>query len=214
MIKKQAISLRKAGYSIKQIAQMLQIAKSTSSVWLGNVEIKAPAKARIDRRSAEARTRGALERRRRLGIIYRTVENIVRDDLKSLSLDLKLKRLLCAFLYWGEGGKTFRTIKFTNSDPLLITVFLKLFRESFHLNEMKLTATLHLHSYHNERRQLLFWSKVTKIPIHRIHIYRKQNSGNRIKADYQGCITVNYSNSKLFTALTSYYKYFDYAGLV
>lgn len=212
--KNKALGFRRRGYSTKQIASKLKIAKSTSSLWVRDINMGVQAKSRIDRRSADARSRGALERKRRLAITYRVVEGIVKDDLKTIGLNLKLKRLLCAFLYWGEGAKTFGTIKFTNSDPKLVALFLKLFRESFVLDELRLAATLHLHSYHDERKQLLFWSNVTKIPIDRIHIYRKQNSGNRIKENYPGCITVNYSNSRLFTALTSYYKYFDYAGLV
>lgn len=214
LLKKQAISLRKAGYSIKQISSMLPIAISTSSVWLQGVVLRKSAKARIDRRSVEARQRGALERKRRLSITYRVTEKLVQEQLASVNLNLYHKRLLCAFLYWGEGAKTGKVLKFTNSDPQLILIFLELFRESFQINEMKLSATLHLHSYHNDNKQLLFWSKVTKIPLHRIHIYRKENSGKRIKLDYPGCITIKYSNSRLYTALTGYYKYFRRAGFV
>lgn len=214
ILKNQAIALRKAGYSIKQIAKMLGIAVSTSSVWLCDVELKTPAKKRIDRRSAEARQRGALERKRRLGVIYDTIENNVQEELTSLKLDKTLRRLLCAFLYWGEGAKTSKDLRFVNSDPKIIQTFLYLLRMSFEINDLKLRARLHLHEYHNEKKQLIFWSKITKIPIHRISIYRKPNTGKRIRLDYPGCISINYGDSKIFTALTGYYRFFNPGGLV
>lgn len=214
LLKKQAISLRKAGYSLKQISTMLLIAKSTASVWVRDIEMKMPAKHRLDRRSAEARQRGAIERKRRLTVKYNVIEQIVKDDLVSLKLNKTIKRLLCAFLYWGEGAKTRKDLRFINSDPKAIAIFLELFRESFEINELKFRARLHLHEYHNERKQLIFWSKITKIPLHRISIYRKPNTGKRIKDEYPGCISINYSDTKIFTALTGYYKFFKHGGLV
>ena len=127
-LKNEALEFRKKGYSIKQIAKHFGIARSTSSVWSRGIEMDQVAKARIDKRSQEARGCGALERKRRLLIMYRTVERIVSEEIRTLSLDQNMKRLLCSFLYWGEGAKTGPTIKFTNSDPKLIITFLALFR--------------------------------------------------------------------------------------
>ncbi len=207
--KKQAAFLREAGYSLRQIANILGIAKSTSSIWVRDVEIKAPAKFRLDQRSIEGRTRGALERKRRLAIKYRVIEQTVKDDLAEFRSSKTIKRLLCAFLYWGEGAKTRKDLRFINSDPKVIEAFLILFRGSFKVNELKFRARLHIHGYHDEKKQLIFWSRITKIPLHRISIYRKPNSGKRIKDNYPGCISINYADSKIFTALTGYYRFFN-----
>lgn len=208
-LKSQALSLRQSGYSIKQIAKMLNIAVSTSSVWLNGVELKVSAQKRIDLRSAEARQRGALERKRRLLIKYETIEKIVREDLDKLNLDKISKRLLCAFLYWGEGAKTGKDLRFINADPKVVQVYLLLLRDSFKINEIKLRARLHIHEYHDEKKQLIFWSKITKIPIYRISIYRKPNTGKIIREGYPGCISINYADSAVFTALTGYYRLLD-----
>jgi predicted transcriptional regulator len=208
-IKLQAIKYRKKGYSIKNIAKLLGIAKSTSSLWLREINMGKKAIRRIDKRSRKSRGRGAEERKRRLGIQYKIIEDIVKSDLERIKLTKLHARLLCAFLYWGEGAKRQKAIKFMNSDPALITVFLKLFRESFPVREDRLRATLHLHEYHNQKERLLFCSKITKIPMNQIGIYNKPNTGKRLRAEYPGCISINYSDSKIFTALTSYYKYFS-----
>ncbi len=207
--KKQAVSLRKAGYSLSRIAKMLQIAKSTSSIWVRDVEMKAPAKFRLDGRSVEGKTRGALERKRRLSIRYRVIDQSVKDDLADFIPSKTIKRLLCAFLYWGEGSKTRKDLRFINSDPKLIATFLTLFRGSFAIDELKLRARLHIHEYHDKNKQLIFWSKITKIPIYRISIYRKPNTGKRIREGYPGCISINYADSVIFTALTGYYRLLD-----
>lgn len=47
----------------------------------------------------------------------------------------------------------------------MIDTFLRLFRNSYQLNEKKLRALIHLHEYHNEEEMRIFWSKVTGIPL-------------------------------------------------
>lgn len=101
-------------------------------------------------------------------------------------------KIFCALLYWREGGKyDDRSIQFTNSDSKLVNAFLNLLRNSFSLNESKLRIFLHIHSYHSVRKQIKFWSSVTKVPpLQFIKPYIKSNTGKRIKFDYLGCINV------------------------
>ncbi len=47
-LKEKAISLRKQGYSIKEIAAELNIAQSTSSLWLSNIILNSTAQKRLD----------------------------------------------------------------------------------------------------------------------------------------------------------------------
>lgn len=49
-IKEKAIHLRKSGYSLKEIAQKLDIAKSTASMWLDNILIPPSAQKRLQKR--------------------------------------------------------------------------------------------------------------------------------------------------------------------
>jgi orotate phosphoribosyltransferase-like protein len=46
-IKRKAIALRKRGYSVKEIAEKLHIAKSTSSLWVREIKLNKKAQQRL-----------------------------------------------------------------------------------------------------------------------------------------------------------------------
>lgn len=54
-IVERAISLRKAGFSLNEISEELNIAKSTSSLWLQATELSLLAKERLERRQDDGR---------------------------------------------------------------------------------------------------------------------------------------------------------------
>jgi hypothetical protein len=205
-IKDKAVALRKKGYSIREIASNLGIAKSTSTLWVRDVHLSISAMARLEYGQYKGIRKGISARQQRLSKVYDSVQSITAEHIDSLIVDSKTKRLLCAFLYWGEGTKSRSRVRIINSDPKLIFVFLKLFRESFTLNEDKFRSTLHLHEYHNKNKQLQFWSKITRIPKNRIGIYLKPHTGKNKKPGYPGCISVNYFDVRIYDALVAYYK--------
>jgi hypothetical protein len=207
-LKDRACMLRKLGYSLKEIAHELSIAKSTASKWVLNIELGSAAKEKIFQKQNQGRRNSFSSLQLKRQKTYNSISSIVNKDLKSFVGNKLTTRLLCSFLYWGEGGKTDSCFRFTNSDPLMIRTFLHLFRSGFIPNETKFGATLHLHDYHNQEAQLQFWSKMTKIPKHKIGIYLKPHTGKNKRNGYQGCITVCYYDVKLFKALTSYYMSF------
>src|SRR6185369_13954076 len=94
------------------------------------------------------------------------------------------------------GNKSPRSfITFTNSDPDLVATFLRLFRNSFDLDEKRFRVLMHLHKYHNEEVQRNFWNKITRIKNEQFYrSYLKPNSGKYKKEGYQGCIKVQYTD--------------------
>jgi hypothetical protein len=102
-------------------------------------------------------------------------------------------------LYWCEGNKSVRDgISFTNSDPKLVKTFVSLLRKVFPLDEKKFRVCMHLHPYHNERRQKKFWSAITGVPTEQFtRPYLKPASKKYQKEGYQGCIRVQYHDSRL-----------------
>lgn len=144
-------------------------------------------------------------------IVRRAADELV--VAKHTSTHLKLA---CALLYWGEGSKTDGRVAFTNSDPMMIRVFMQLLRRCFDLDETKWRAVIHLHSYHDEVKQKRFWQSITVISANNVTIYKKPNSGQNTRANYPGCITVRYYDKNLFYQLEALYKQFaiQYGGLV
>lgn len=207
-VKDKALRLRKKGYSIKEISDKLNIAKSTSSLWVRNLELDEKARERLVKRRLIGYYKTAL-RWKEKNIEEELKYTEVGDEVVSkVSRNNESLKLFCSLLYWCEGSKG-RVISFTNSDPLLIKTFLTTFRRGFTPNEKKFRILMHLHGYHNEKIQKNFWSKLTNIPRNQFNkTYHKLNTKKRIKENYQGCISLRYYDSKIAKELKAIYKSF------
>lgn len=125
--KAEAIVLRETGHSMKEIAELLEVAKSTVSLWTRHVDMngKPESKARLRNRTHvsyqnNARRLAEVARERRLKNQHCGIERIYSQPLSLFSIG-------CA-LYWCEGHKGRNVIDFSNSDPAVITVFLRFLR--------------------------------------------------------------------------------------
>lgn len=207
-LKQRAIKLRKEGFSLKEISDKLHISKSTASTWLKYVKINKIGKNKLNKKIDSARKRGISKIKNKREKEYQKIEIKSKIVLKNFKKNIVTNKILCSLLYWCEGGKTESAIYFTNSDPILIKYFLKLLRESFNINEDKFRVCLHLHSYHNDKIQKIFWSKVTNIPINRFFkIYKKINTGKTKKYNYQGCVSIRYYDYKILKEINYIIKY-------
>lgn len=205
-----AIELRKQGFSMNMIQRELGIAKSTVSLWIRSVQITRPGLLKLKGLSAQGRARSTHILRTRRIARDNILKDLVKEEVLKISLDENSIRLFCSCLYWAEGSKdTKRGMGFTNSDPSMITIFLKFLRSGFDIKEEKLGASLHLHEYHNRPLMLKFWSKVCAIPIDRIKVYNKPNSGINIRPGYPGCIKIHYNDVTLQRQLVFYYEEFS-----
>ena len=192
-----AKEFRKKGYSLKEISTKLHVSKSTASVWLRDVKISEEGMKRIEKRKGVGRLKSRETKRLKRERRVTQLREDARDFLEDVKLDKKTVRLLCALLFHCEGGKDTRAgITFINSDPSLMKTFLTLLRNSFEIDEKRFRALIHLHDYHSSRKQLLFWSKVTRIPPAQfLKPYRKPHTGKRVKDGYQGCVSIRYYDS-------------------
>jgi len=207
-IKRKAFQLRQSGHSIKEIAKKLQIAISTSSVWLRQVEISQIGKNRMVKHKELNRYKMSQKwiekRQNQYSLNYKNAQNLLREfNLE----DKNLSRIICAILFWAEGNKDFSHIRFTNSDPTMISSFLKYFRQSYNLDEAKFRACIHLHEYHNSSEMHSYWSNITNIPLGNFRkAYIKPHTGIRKKSDYKGCITIYYFDSLIAHQLQALYN--------
>lgn len=210
-LKNKAFHLRSRGHSVKEIAKKLSIAQSTSSLWVRNIKLNKTAQERLKRRRLLSYYRASLKwqgKRAKEESMYLAAATKTVDGIKN---SINHIRLYCALLYWCEGGKGYlESVKFVNSDPFLIDVFLKLFRRAFRLDEDKFRVLMHLHSYHNEEKQKIFWSSLTKIPKDKFNkTFLKSNTRKRIRENYPGCVMIYYHDRKVARELRAIYKAFS-----
>lgn len=198
-LKDEAKSLRRKGYSFREISEKLGISESTASLWLKGVGLSKSALKRIENLGMKGRKRGCETIRHRMaeedGTILESVKKTIKKS-KLLKNDLKIA---CALLYWCEGGKTEKSqLTFINSDPILVKYFINAFREAFGVDESRFRVLIHVHNYHNIEKQIVFWSEVTGISRTQfIKPYNKPNTGKRVKDDYQGCVSIRYYGRKI-----------------
>ena len=198
--KNRALELRSQGYSLHEISTKLGVSKGSVSVWVRDILLSDTAKKRI----LQKREDGTLKARQLK--LASTAGEIKKASIFGLNVVANvpatkdISRLHAALLYWceGEKSKNDKSLTFTNSDPLLMSAFLKELRNGYEINEAKFRVCVHLHSYHNTKKQLLFWSQITTIPLTQfIKPYQKANSGKNIRLGYAGCASVRYHDVRI-----------------
>ena len=192
--KLKSVELRKKGYSVNEIVEQIGVAKSSVSLWVRNVPLDDKARNRLLTKIKFGQLISAENKRRRTKQILDDHFGAAIKALKHKKLDKLTIQLVCSLIYHCEGNKDIHYgAGFTNSDPDLIRTFLYLLRFGFDIDEKKLRVCVHLHEYHNLKKQIDFWSKITNIPKKQfIKPYLKPNTGKRIKENYQGCISIRY----------------------
>ncbi len=158
------IRLRKDGKTYSEIRSIYNISKGTLSYWLKNITI--PQK---DRMLMQKRTYEKWKKGNEIFIEKRIREaKKIRDDAKQKAAkeikNINLKQIGSA-LFWAEGGKKQRNhIRFSNSDPEIIKIMMRLFREICHITDKKIKARAHIYPQMDYQKIIRFWSKITKLP--------------------------------------------------
>lgn len=98
--------------------------------------------------------------------------------------------------YWAEGGKS-QELRFANSDPDLIRLFLDWIGRYLDVPISDLTVRLHLHSGQNEQERKRFWSLELGIPIAQFQktYIKPEGTGHRKNHLYAGTASVRVARS-------------------
>lgn len=110
-------------------------------------------------------------------------------------------------LYWAEGAKEKeyspgQSVSFSNSDPMMIRIFLKWLKECLKIPEKKISLEIYIHETHRERvkETQKYWSGVTGFPEDKFDkIYYKKDKliGNRKNKgeNYHGLVRIKVKES-------------------
>ena len=192
--KQRAVQLRGNGSSIKQIAKLLGVSQSSASLWVRGVAISKVGRDKLKQSQIDGRKKASeTNTKKRLAREQKVVSNcnVLRRKLRISRDEAKL---FLSLLYWGEGSKTTNRVVIMNSDPEMIKTFAGLLRKGFQIDERKVRGLLHLHSYHDRKKMIDFWSSCSGVEKNKIAIYNKQKSGIARKLDYKGCFAFRYGD--------------------
>jgi hypothetical protein len=196
--KEKAINLRKKGFSYGEILKIVPVAKSSLSLWLKSVGLSKPQKQRLTIKRLLAAQRGWKARRKKKEEITKLIKNEAEKEIGKLS-----KRelwLIGTALYWGEGSKEKNRstgIKFSNSDPEMIKLFLKWLRLSCGIARKDIYFEIYLHKTAKEKEDKVrkYWSKITNYSsdYFRKTIWKKgtiKTKRENVGDDYRGQLRV------------------------
>ena len=153
-----AIELRKKGKSYSDILQAVKVTKGTLNKWLKDIPLtegqRLLIKGRAKSRYAGAKANQSKAQKRKEEII-----NMARAEAKQLTKKpLFVSGLM---LYWAEGTKNGSTVAFTNSDPEMIKLMMKWFRDICNVPEDKFRILIFIHSLQANENWKEKWSSVT-----------------------------------------------------
>jgi hypothetical protein len=170
--KARAVKLRKKGFSYNEISSKLGIPKSTLSYWLLSVDLSREARERISARVSKGSLIGLIRRNKNQTILAQKRADEIRRDAKIEALGLLKNRLFLAgtSLYWAEGykkgaqGSKWKAVDFANSDPDLVKIMMKFFRNICKVDNSKIKIQLIAHKNIDANKAIAFWSNLVRIP--------------------------------------------------
>ena len=198
--KQKAIIFRKNGYSYSEILRNIPVAKSTLSLWLREIGLSKYQKQKLtEKRLLAAKRGGEIRKKQRIALTKAIYDKAFSDIDKISKRDLWLMGIM---LYWAEGSKEKEGyvgsgVKFTNTDPKMLKLFLKwLFEiEKVSKDELSFEIYIHENSKNNLKTVRQYWSKILCVPENDFRVYFKKNriktNRKNIDTNYFGLVRIN-----------------------
>ncbi len=214
--KKRAIRMRQSGQSIKEIARTLNVARSSVSIWVRNVALTVEQRKLLTLRGYSV---DAIEKRR----IVRIQGTKLRHQRTMDEAGKMIKRisqrelwLIGVALYWGEGGKTNHgAARISNSDPAVIQMMMRFFREICKVPEAKFAGHVHTFSHLNAEAAEKYWSGVSGIQREKFYkTYSKPSIASKGKKDSlpYGTFQIYVNDTKLFFTIMGWIERLKHFG--
>ena len=209
--KRRAIILRKNGESIKQIARVLGVSKGSVSLWVRNIQLSDDIKRNLFLRGW---TNEAVEKRRlsRLSNERKKKQDLIDHAGKDINhVSTYELKIIGATLYWAEGRKRGKNnvVGFSNSDPTIIQIMMKFFKEVCNVPKEKFRGHIHIHSHLNIKEAEKYWSAISLIPLKQFYkTYSKPSISSKGKMDSlpYGTFDIYVCDVKIFLKIMGWIK--------
>lgn len=198
-----AIALREKGESIKEIAKIIKVSKSSVSIWCRDIVLTEKQIQELHNRmvskSYVGRMKGAvMQHQKRLERASKE-ERIGINEIGELSK----RDLLIALtaLYWGEGSKKKRELSINNSDPEMVKFLIRIFRKLFNVEKERFIFRVGINIIHKSRDKEIkeYWSNVTRISLSQfrqtVFIKAKNKKKYSNFATHYGTLRINITKS-------------------
>lgn len=195
--KAQAIELRKAGLSYKEIMARIPTitSKGTLSYWCNRVTFTSEQIARIEKNMREGRDRSRFK-----AILANRKNRQLRDNaiIEAAQKEFNNYREDPFFtfglaLYWSEGAKAQRHFQFANSDPRLIRFMIRWIEIYLKIPKQELSLRLYSHKVYRNENCEEYWEKEIQISRKKFYktIYKPTPHTIKKNPNYKGCFRID-----------------------
>jgi len=210
-LKQTVIKLRRSGKTYGEIIRITKhdIPKSTLSDWCSKIYLNSEQRKLIDKKVRDNCKKG-------MEVAWQINKKRREEYLKSIASRNKhlvkifknkdVGKIALAMLYLGEGSKSLgrSSLRFGNSDPFVIDLFLNLLRKCYTVDEKKFRCTVLCRADQNINNLEKFWLEVTKIS--KLQFYKTRIDARTIgkpslKLDYKGVCVIDYFSADIFLDL-------------
>ncbi len=139
-----ARTLRQQGLSIKEIAKTLNVATSSVSIWVRDIELTEEQIVILQNKNPIYNTQLRGHNRNKEKFHKKRLEYQQRGREQAIKKE-PLHILGCS-LYWAEGAKSRNCVKFSNTDPNMISIFMNFIRTYFNISEHKISLRFNFYS--------------------------------------------------------------------
>jgi predicted transcriptional regulator len=173
------------GYSIKQIAALLRVSTSSVSLWVRDVKLTEEQHDALRERNPAYNQQ--LNGRAVANANRRAERRAYQDQGRRLARRGDTVHAAGCMLYWAEGARTRNSVRFSNSDPEMVRMFIDFLRAYFDLTDEQIRLTCHLYADHAERQREIeqFWLDVARLPEASlcrsvVNVYSKYSARKRV----------------------------------
>lgn len=205
ILRDKATKLREQGFSYSEILKEIPVAKSTLSLWLRSVGLSNRQKQRLTQKKLNsARLGGQRKKEQRIKRVQE-IKRTAQLETKKLSEDILW--VMGVMLYWAEGSKDKdykpgHPVSFSNSDSLMIKVFLNFLKSSLKVPDSKIITDIYIHENNKYRLDEVrkYWVQVTGFSISKFSkiYFKKHRFGSirkRVRCNYYGQLRVRVRES-------------------
>lgn len=170
--RKKARELRYQGLSLREIAEKIKCPKSSISEWVRDIPLTDKQIARLELKQDRARAKAANHPNSPKNVWAAIRKNFRESAFKEIPSDCtkEILKVSGVALYWAEGYKVgINMVNFSNSDPHMIALMMRFFREICRVPEVKFRGLVHIHPHLDKHKATKFWSKISGIPTSQFH---------------------------------------------
>ncbi len=190
--------LRKKGRSLSEIAQKLNVSKSSVSLWCRDIKLDPGQKIQLEERKRDGSCKGGKSLSEKYTLRrFEEKNEFTQKGLKDVGNINYRDLFICGLaIYWSEGYTYNRAsrVGVTNMDPRMIKLMMRWFREVCNVSEDRLRLRLQINDRHKEKEKELkcYWSKITGIPLEKFTktTFIKTEKENKSKSKYLGVLRI------------------------